>query len=118
VAFTYDDYQAGQTKEPYVKPPQHIVSLRERRWKIAEYYDANGEVPSQWEMYDLQTDPLERTNLAHVGYKRSPAKEKQYQRLRRKLAQVKAQRLRPLPDTPQPTTQGSPSRLAPVSALN
>jgi choline-sulfatase len=41
VVFTYDDYQAGQTSQPYVKPPQHIVSLRERRWKIAQYYDAN-----------------------------------------------------------------------------
>ena len=118
VVFTYDDYQAGQTSKPYVKPPQHIISIRERRWKIAEYYDANGEVASQWEMYDLQNDPLEGTNLAHKGYKRTPAQQKQYQRLRRKLARVKAQRLRRLPDTPQPCTQGSPSRLAPISAMD
>jgi arylsulfatase A-like enzyme len=118
VVFTYDDYQAGQTSRPYVKPPQHIVSLRERRWKIAEYYDANGKVPSQWEMYDHKNDPLERTNLAHKGYKRTPAQEKQYRRLQRKLARVKAQRLRPLPNTPQPQTQGSPSRLAPISATD
>lgn len=118
VVFTYDDYQAGQSSQPYVKPPQHIISLRERRWKIAEYYDANGEARSQWEMYDLKNDPLERKNLAHKGYKRTRAQEKQYRRLRRKLAQVKAQRLRPLPYTPQPQTQGSPSRQAPISALD
>jgi arylsulfatase A-like enzyme len=118
VVFTYDDYQAGQSSKPYVKPPQHIISLRERQWKIAEYYDANGKVPSQWEMYDLKTDPLERTNLAHKGYKRTPAQEKQYRRLRRKLARVSEQRLRPLPDTPQPQTQGSPSRLAPISSTD
>jgi arylsulfatase A-like enzyme len=118
VVFTYDDYQAGQSSQPYVKPPQHIVSLRERRWKIAEYYDANGEVDSQWEMYDLKNDPLERINLAFKGYKRTPAQQKQYRRLRRKLARVKAQRLRRLPATPQPCTQGSPSRLAPISAMD
>ena len=86
MVFTYDDYQAGQSSQPYVKPPQHIISLRERRWKIAEYYDANGKVPSQWEMYDLKRDPLERTNLAYKGYKRTPTQERQYRRLRRKLA--------------------------------
>jgi choline-sulfatase len=118
VVFTYDDYQAGQSSKPYVKPPQHIISLRERRWKIAEYYDANRKVSSQWEMYDLKNDPLERTNLAHKGHKRSPAQEKQYRRLRRKLTRVKAQRLRRLPDTPQPQTKGSPSRLAPTSAMD
>jgi choline-sulfatase len=118
VVFTYDDYEAGQSSRPYVKPPQHIVSLRERRWKIAEYYDAHGKVPSQWEMYDLKNDPLERTNLAHKGYKRTPVQEKAYRRLQRKLALVKAQRLRPLPYTPQPSTQGSPSRLAPMSATD
>jgi arylsulfatase A-like enzyme len=118
VVFTYDDYQVGQTSGPYVKPPQHIVSLRERRWKIAEYYDVNGRVPSQWEMYDLKHDPLERKNLAHKGYKRTPAQERQYRRLQRKLARVKATRLRPLPNTPQPQVNGNPNRTAPITAMD
>jgi choline-sulfatase len=118
VVFTYDDYQVGQTSGPYVKPPQHIISLRERRWKIAEYYDLNGRVPSQWEMYDLKHDPLERKNLAHKGYERTPAQERQYRRLQRKLARVKATRLRPLPNTPEPKTKGSASRTAPISAMD
>jgi choline-sulfatase len=118
VVFTYDDWQVGQTSGPYVKPPQHIVSLRERRWKIAEYYDANGKVPSQWEMYDLKHDPLERKNLAHNGYKRTPPQEKQYRRLRRKLARVKAQRLRPLHGTPAPKVKGRPTKPAPISAMD
>ena len=80
--------------------------------------DANGKVPSQWEMYELKNDPLERKNLAHKGYRRARAQEKQYRRLRRKLARVRAQRPRPLPNTPQPQTQGSPSRLAPTSATD
>ena len=67
-------------------------------------------------MYDLKHDPLERKNLAQRGYKRTPAQEKQYRRLRRTLARVKARRLRPLPDTPQPKTEGSSGRVAPPSA--
>ena len=120
IVFTYDDYQAGQTGgntgNLYVTPPQHIVSLRERNWKIAEYYDINGKVPSQWEMYDLKNDPLERVNLAHHGHKRTPAQAKQYLRLRRKLARVKAQRLHPRPDTPQPVTPPGKNQVAPVQA--
>jgi arylsulfatase A-like enzyme len=118
VVFTYDDYQAGQSSRPYVKPPQHIVSLRERRWKIAEYYDVKGRVPSQWEMYDLKSDPLERTNLAHEGYKRTRAQDKQYRRLQRKLARVKKHRLHPRPDTPEPQTMGNPNRTSPPSSLD
>jgi hypothetical protein len=94
------------------------VSLRERRWKIAEYYDVKGRVPSQWEMYDLKSDPLERTNLAHTGYKRTPAQEKQYRRLQRKLARVKKHRLHPLPDTPEPQTMGNPNRTSPPSSMD
>ena len=118
VVFTYDDFQAGQSGGLYVTPPQFIVSLRERRWKIAEYYDINHQVPSQWEMYDLKHDPLERISLAHHGHKRTPEQQKQYIRLRRKLARVKATRLRRLPNTPQPETPPSTHRITPPSATD
>lgn len=97
VVFTYDDFQSGQAKPPYPKPPNHIVSIREGRWKLAKYYDASAEskVPPQWEMYDLKTDPLEETNLADKGYERSEEQEKQLQRLKRKLARVEKTRLKP-----------------------
>jgi arylsulfatase A-like enzyme len=104
VVFTFDDFQAGQAQGPYVQPPQRIVSMREARWKIAEYHDPNSDIPSQWELYDLKTDPLERHNLAHESARRTPAQERQYRRLRRRLARVKAKRLQPLPNTPKPQT--------------
>ena len=88
--FTYDDYQSGQASGPYPKPPNHVVSIREQRYKLARYYDANGKVPDQWEMYDLKTDPLERVNLAYKHHKRTPAQEREYKRLRAKLAEVNA----------------------------
>ena len=100
VVFTYDDYQSGQPSGPYPLPPNHIVSIREERWKLAKYYDLNPDRKQrkrpQWEMYDLKKDPLERDNLARKGYKRTPLQERQYHRLRRKLARVQKTRLRPL----------------------
>ena len=86
----------GRPAGPIPKPPNHIVSIRERRYKLARYYDADGKVPDQWEMYDLKTDPLERVNLAHKGHKRTAAQERQYKRLQRKLAHVEKTRLQPL----------------------
>jgi choline-sulfatase len=94
--FTYDDYQSGQASGPYPRPPNHVVSIREQRYKLARYYDADGNVPDQWEMYDLEVDPLERTNLAYKHYKRTPAQQREYKRLRAKLAKVQQTRLQPL----------------------
>ena len=96
VVFTYDDFQAGQASGPYVPPPQHIVSIRETRWKIAQYYDPAGSARAEWEMYDLKTDPLETTNIARPGYRRTSAENAQLVRLRKKLANVQATRLQPL----------------------
>ncbi len=94
--FTYDDWQSGQASGPYPEPPNHIVSIREDRYKIARYYDAKGKVPPQWEMYDLKADPLERTNLAYKHYRRTPEQEREFTRLKRKLARVEKTRLQPL----------------------
>ncbi|MFY9987769.1 MAG: hypothetical protein WAK31_23630 [Chthoniobacterales bacterium] len=60
----------------------------------------NGTVESQWEMYDLLSDPLEVTNIAWLTYNRSPEQQKEYDRLRLKLEYVKSTRLQPLPDSP------------------
>ncbi len=94
--FTYDDWQSGQKHGPYPRPPNHVVAIREQRWKIARYYDADGREPDQWEMYDLHTDPLERRNLAYKHHRRTPRQQREYRRLRRKLARVQRTRLQPL----------------------
>jgi arylsulfatase A-like enzyme len=97
VVFTYDDVQSGQKSGPYPKPPNHIVSIREKRWKLAKYYaiEPKKPTPPQWEMYDLKNDPEETENLAHRGYKRSELQEREFQRLKRKLARVEKTRLKP-----------------------
>ena len=94
--FTYDDYQSGQKRGPYPDPPNHIVSIREERYKLAEYYDVDDKVTSQWEMYDLLSDPLEITNIAWPTYMRTPEQQMQYDRLRLKLGKVRSTRLQPL----------------------
>ena len=96
IVFTYDDYQSGQKNGPYPKPPNHIVSIREGRWKLARYYDKAKRDPArpQWEMYDLESDPEETENIAHPTYKRSEAQERQLRRLKRKLARVEQTRLK------------------------
>jgi hypothetical protein len=68
-------------------------------------------------MYDLKHDPRERHNLAHSSHRRTPAQEREFRRLQRKLARVKKTRLRPLRDTPQPQTEGRPNVGAPLSAM-
>jgi arylsulfatase A-like enzyme len=100
VVFTYDDFQSGQSKPPYPKPPNHIVSIREGRWKLAKYHDVpqqkRKKKPPQWEMYDLKRDPLETKNLAAPGHKRTETQEREFKRLKRKLARVEKTRLQPL----------------------
>jgi len=94
--FTFDDYQSGQATGPYPQPPNHVVAIREARWKLAKYFDADSNMPNQWEMYDLRTDPSESTNLAAPGYERTKVQEQQLRRLKRKLARVQKTRLQPL----------------------
>jgi arylsulfatase A-like enzyme len=94
IVFTYDDYQSGQVSRPYPRPPNHIASIREERFKLAEYYDVHNVAQSQWEMYDLVEDPLEVWNIANGP--RTRRQQREYERLQARLAEVKATRLQPL----------------------
>jgi len=110
VVFTWDDWQAGQASPPYLPPPNHVVSIREGRYKLAKYYDVNGNVPSQWEMYDLEHDPLERWNIAWRGHRRTEEQQRQLRRLKRRLAVIQKTRLAPLPNTPTITSAETSER--------
>jgi choline-sulfatase len=96
VVFTYDDWQAGQASGPFVQPPNHITSIREGRYKLAKYYDEDGNAPDQWEMYDLKHDKSETNNLAWPDANISKNHKKELNRLKNKLADVEAKRLQPL----------------------
>jgi choline-sulfatase len=96
IAFTYDDFQAGQASGPYVPPPNHITRIREKQYKLARYYDPNGAVAEQWKMYDLEKDPHETKNFAASGFKKNKEQRKAFRKLQKKLASVEATRLQPL----------------------
>ncbi len=102
VMFTYDDYQSGQASKAHPYGANHISSIREQRWKLARYYDPLGVATSEYEMYDLQCDPSEKKNLAAPGFRRSRLQQREYKRLKTKLARVEATRLGPIPGTAQP----------------
>ena len=102
VMFTYDDYQSGQAKKLHPYGANHISSIREARWKLARYYDPLGVAKTEYEMYDLQRDPDEKKNLAAPGFRRNRLQQREYTRLKTKLARVEATRLGPIPGTAQP----------------
>jgi len=98
IAFTNDDYQFSQICNVYPGPNNHVVSIREERYKLAKYFSVeHPDIPCEWEMYDLANDPLETRNLGYRGYQRTPEEEAHFARLQRDLAMVERTRLKPLP---------------------
>jgi len=114
IIFTYDDWQSGQSSGPYpgqpskingnTVAPNHIVAIREKRFKLAEYYDdgnftsGDDRVASEYEMYDLKNDPNEIYNLTNQSdlealtnnnEKQMAAYQKEFDHLKSKLEVVK-----------------------------
>jgi choline-sulfatase len=66
VHFTYDDHQAGTAMTEAPGQPNRIRAIRTDSAKYAFYFDPNGRKPSEYELYDLERDPLEVENLLAV----------------------------------------------------
>ncbi len=75
IHFTYDDHQAGTATRNAPGQPNRIRSIRTERGKYAFYFDPDGRAASEYELYDVQRDPLEVENLVDVrtGEPRSSA---------------------------------------------
>jgi choline-sulfatase len=65
VLFTYDDHQAGTFQQEAPGQPNRIRCVRDARWKYAIYVDPTGHTASEYELYDLESDPDEALNLVH-----------------------------------------------------
>ena len=73
IVFTYDDFQSGQAKRPYPKAAEPHRQHPRRALEAGQVLRRRTAASApQWEMYDLKTDPLESTNLAYSGHKRTP----------------------------------------------
>jgi choline-sulfatase len=66
IHFTFDDHQAGTAMQEAPGQPNRIRAIRTRNAKYALYYDPGGRERPEYELYDLDRDPLERLNLLDV----------------------------------------------------
>lgn len=46
-----------------VRQPNHVRCVRSGEWKLVRYWDPNGNEKDEWELYDLDRDGCEATNL-------------------------------------------------------
>jgi choline-sulfatase len=74
IHFTYDDHQAGTAMRNAPGQPNRIRAIRTSDAKYAFYFDPDGQQATEYELYDLEHDPLETENLLGVrsGAPRSP----------------------------------------------
>jgi choline-sulfatase len=66
IHFTYDDHQAATAMQNAAGQPNRIRAIRTRDAKYAFYFDPEGSARTEYELYDLERDPLEVENLLGV----------------------------------------------------
>ncbi len=63
IHFTYDDHQAGTALQNVAGQPNRVRCVRDARYKHAVYLDPAGAAAPEYELYDLERDPYEASNL-------------------------------------------------------
>jgi choline-sulfatase len=93
IHFTYDDHQAGTAMQDAPGQPNRIRAIRTRDAKYAFYFDPHGRKSTEYELYDLERDPLETENLLGVrsGVPRSSAAGALHRELGERLDQAMAE---------------------------
>ena len=90
VLFTYDDHQAATAFQEAPGQPNRIRCVRDRRFKYAVYLDPAGRAAPEYELYDLDADPVEARNLVgkRSGQGRTAVAERERRRLHGRLAEL------------------------------
>jgi choline-sulfatase len=90
IHFTYDDHQAATALQNAPGQPNRIRAIRTRDAKYAFYFDPDGREPTEYELYDLERDPLETQNLLGVrtGEARSATAGRLHSELSERLRQA------------------------------
>jgi arylsulfatase A-like enzyme len=90
VHFTYDDHQAGTAMTEAPGQPNRIRAIRSATAKYAFYFDPAGRRSTEYELYDLERDPLEVENLIEVrsGRARDAAATATHRELAERLEQA------------------------------
>ena len=66
ILFTFDDTKSGSSTLPSsVKTCNRLRTIRTKDYKFTYYFDVLGAYEPQYELYDLNADPTEYTNLAY-----------------------------------------------------
>jgi choline-sulfatase len=93
VHFTYDDHQAATALTEAPGQPNRIRAIRTPTAKYAFYFDPEGRRRTEYELYDLERDPLEVDNLLEVrtGVPRDAAAAALHRELAGRLADVMAE---------------------------
>ncbi|MGZ5341031.1 MAG: sulfatase-like hydrolase/transferase [Solirubrobacterales bacterium] len=85
IHFTYDDHQAATALQNVPGQPNRIRAVRTERHKYALYFDPAARAPTEYELYDLERDPDEVTNL--VDRSGDTARSASDRRLRSEMAE-------------------------------
>ncbi|HEY7266235.1 MAG TPA: sulfatase/phosphatase domain-containing protein, partial [Solirubrobacterales bacterium] len=90
VHFTYDDHQAGTAMTEAPGQPNRIRAIRTPEAKYAFYFDPEGRRRTEYELYDLERDPLEVDNQLGVrsGAPRNRAAGALHRELSERLQEV------------------------------
>jgi len=84
IHFTYDDHQAGTAMTEAPGQPNRVRAVRDAGAMYAVYLDPAGREAPEYELYDLERDPNEVTNL--VDHRTGEVRDAAAEPLRRRLA--------------------------------